>query len=262
MFNTSCKNNTTKNVNQVENITPKVIDKKVFLIGNGAWQKQTIIELIENSKLKEGGYVVILGLNNNKTDSSGYFLKREFIEQNIMAVHILNFKPEMMLKKTDILAIENANLICILHGNKKRLLRIREDTVLQHAVVEAYNNGTTIAGVGNGASVLGEKLFINYIIENKPGDKRITELKLIDGLGIVKKAIIDDEDFVKYNTELIKEIVYKRNFTFIGLIYQSAVLIKDNGAMAFGKVLLFKPKNAKSPEEIKKELLNKGDEFV
>ncbi len=32
--------------------------------------------------------------------------------------------------------------------------------------------------------------------------------------------------------------------------------------MAFGKVLLFKPKNAKSPEEIKKELLNKGDDFL
>ena len=68
------------------------------------------------------------------------------------------------------------------------------------------------------------------------GNKRITDLKLVEGLGIVKNVIIDDEGFVKFNTELIKEIVYKRNFAFIGLIYQSAVLIKDNEATAYSKV--------------------------
>ena len=77
-------------------------ENKVFLIGQGPNSKEVIKELVYVSGLRKEGYIVILPSQFEKSDSSVYYLKHEFNEQHINAIHSLEFKPGVNIQNTDI----------------------------------------------------------------------------------------------------------------------------------------------------------------
>jgi hypothetical protein len=117
--------------NEPEENETKTIDQQLFLIGNGPNSRRTISDMIEKSGIRTGGYVVIIPTSFNVKDSTAWFLKKEFFNQKIMAVHILELPPyssagatPVTIKNTDLLSIENASIICLLNGEKNKFMKL------------------------------------------------------------------------------------------------------------------------------------------
>ena len=214
------------------------INQQIFLLGNGPYLKNTIYDIIDKSGIKRGGYVVILPMPSNKPDSSAHTLQKEFYNQQIKAVHILDFDDNfqqdisaLSIKNSDVLAIENASVICLLSGRKNKFMSLANNSRLKKALQNAKAKGALIVGAGNGASVLGALYY------NQVRDTISNELKILmkRGLGLLKNAIVDDIAFLNDHRKRIRKKITKKNFLFIGMGNKSSVWIKDSEAVVLSK---------------------------
>ncbi|OQX73379.1 MAG: hypothetical protein B6D64_13905 [Bacteroidetes bacterium 4484_276] len=227
----------------------KIIDQQIFLIGNGPNSKRTIGDMIEKSGIRTGGYVVIIPTSFNAKDSTAWFLKKEFYNQKIMAVHILEFPPYSS-KNSDVLSIENASIICLLNGKKNKFMKLANNTRLKRSLTKAKENGALVAGIGRGASILGEYYY------SKVTDTVSQKLKVFlkPGLGLLKNTIVDDIGFYRNNKKGIQQSSTRENFIFIGLNDRSCIWIKNDNAL-----VLRKPKIVLITPGMPKKILVKGD---
>jgi cyanophycinase-like exopeptidase len=217
--------------NEPEENETKTIDQQVFLIGNGPNSKGTINDMIEKSGIRKGGYIVIIPTSFNASDSTAWFLKKEFFIQKIMAVHILEFHPDSAIKNTDILAIKNASIICLLNGKKNRFMRLANNTRLKKSLLNAKENGTLIAGIGKGAPVLGDY----YYSKVMDSVSQKLKIKLKPGLGLLKNTVIDNITFFRNYREVVQKNSTRKNFVFIGLGNKSCIWIKNDDALVLRK---------------------------
>lgn len=152
VFISSCnfgsKNNSN---NKIENG-----QKQTFLIENSHISKEIISKMIEKSCIRKGGYVVIITNLFDNSKSIANNLKQKFYNQEITAVHIINFEPDSSIKKTELLAIENARIIIILDGNKSNFMKLANNSLLKKPLLNAYNNGSLVAGNESIISSLGD----------------------------------------------------------------------------------------------------------
>ena len=87
--------------------------KQVFLMDSTEGSLTVITDAIKHSEIRKGGYVVIIPSQTKKDNRKANKIEKEFYGQEIMAVHVLNINPNRSLNKTDIIAIENAKIICL-----------------------------------------------------------------------------------------------------------------------------------------------------
>lgn len=207
------------------------LHKQIFLIGNGPNSMEITRELIDKSGIRKGGYVVIIptSFDNNKLVARD--LKSHFYFNEVTAVHILNIKSELEINTTDLLAIENARIICILDGNKNKFMKLANNSDLKKSLTSALNNGGLIAGKGNGASILGDYYFVQW----KNSKTNESQLGVKPGLGLLKNTVIDKTAFLNNQKSKIKQKSSEKNFAFIGLDKNSALWINDTNAMVLTK---------------------------
>lgn len=222
----SCNSVSTNNSNN--NVE---INKQVFLMGNGASSAETIRELVDRSGIRKGGYVVIIPTSFNKNKSNAINLKNQFYFDKVTAVHILNFQSNSSIKKTDLLAIENASIIFILNGNRNKFMKLVKNSNINKSLHNAYNKGCLIAGVGNGSSVLGDY----YYLQGKDAKTNKPKLWLKPGLGILENTVIDASSFLKEHRKEIKTKSSEKKFAFIGLDKNSVLWINNKNAMVISK---------------------------
>jgi hypothetical protein len=72
-------------------------------------------------------------------------LKNRFYFQEIMSVHILNINPKYRLKKSDIIMLENATIICIAGQNTKGFSTWAKKEEIKKFLNHAMNNGAILA---------------------------------------------------------------------------------------------------------------------
>ena len=226
--------------------------KQAFLIGSGPNSKRNIKDMIEKSGIRNGGYVVIIPTSFMKNDSNAYFLKREFYEQKIFAVHILGFHQDSAIKNTDVIAIENANILCLTDGRRNKFINLANSTRLKNALLNAYDNGTLVVGNGKAAALLGEKYY-SWKTDTILNSKKII---LKPGLGILQNTVIDDFGFFRNHKETIQQESTKKNFVFLGLDYKASIWIKNGDAFVLRKSGI----GIISPDK-PVIILHKGDEF-
>ena len=116
-----------------------LVHKQVFLMGETDDFRMVIADVIEQSEIRKGGYVVIIPSSTRNNNAEVTKLKKVFYNLEIMAVHILNINPKSILKKTEILTIENANIICLVGEDGKYL---KKKSLLKTPLVNALNNNT------------------------------------------------------------------------------------------------------------------------
>ena len=79
--------------------------------------------MIEVSGIRHGGYVVIIPGEGDLNKKLAQPLQKEFLKQNLIAVHIFRFNPDSIIQKTDLLALENAGIICFAGSDLKERLQ-------------------------------------------------------------------------------------------------------------------------------------------
>ena len=215
--------------NKLDNNTE--IHRQVFLMGNGPYSMEIIRDLIDKSGIRKGGYVVIIPTTFNNDKSNAIDLKNHFYFDEVTAVHILDFQSESVIKKTDLLAIENASIICILNGNRNKFMKLANNSNLKKSLHSAYDKGCLIVGDGNGSSILGDY----YFAQGKDAKTNKPKLWLKPGLSILENAVIDASSFLQEHRKEIKTKSADKKFAFIGLDRNSALWIDNKSALVISK---------------------------
>lgn len=127
-----------------------------FLFEKNNISRNDITDIIKKSNLKKGGYVIIIPTSFNVNDEQIKKIKHQFNRQHILAVHPLIFKPDLPIKNTDVIAIENASVICFTDGNTSKFVNLINTSALKESFLKAKENGAVFVGIGNGSSVIKE----------------------------------------------------------------------------------------------------------
>jgi len=114
-----------------------IVIKQVFLMNEADNLHTVIADAIDQSMIRKGGFVVIIPSQAKKDITKANNIKQNFYSQEIMAVHILNINPKATLKKTEILTIENAKIICLVGEDG---MYLKEKSLLKTPLKNALNN--------------------------------------------------------------------------------------------------------------------------
>jgi len=171
--------------------------------------------------------VVIVNMLTNNQDSSAYFLRKSFFDQQIMAVHDFRVYNGISLHNSDIIKVKNARIICILDNNANKFLKLAKKTRLKSSLLDAHKLGALIVGIGKGASILGEYYYEH--VKDKMTHR--DELAERPGLGILKNTVIEDIDFYTGHKATIETQTTEKGLVFIGLDGTSVIWVKNNEAV-------------------------------
>jgi cyanophycinase len=196
--------------------------QKTALLTGYDFKLEKVDQLISKSDINRSGYVVIIPISPNNNNNKSKLLQEKFYAKQIVAVHILDLN-DSTLKRSDMLTIENAKVICFIGNNVDEFLAFTSKTGLRDVIHVAYNKGCLIAGFGKCASIFGS----TYIVS----ETNITENKkhvLVTGLDLFTNTII-------YNTNdqsnIIDGVISKSentNINYIGIDNSSTLLIQNS----------------------------------
>ncbi len=242
----------------------KVIESEplgsLFIIGGGPRPDILAERMIEESGLKDGGYIVILPMASEVPDSAIFWSSEQFLNQGITAISGFNFSSGKPVCPIKIDSLSMASLIFISGGDQSRFMEIVRNTPIHQAIKDAYQNGAMIAGTSAGAAMMSQKMITGdqgrheeytptyRVIENE-------NIDLADGLGLISTAIID-QHFVwrSRHNRLITAVLEYPELPGIGIDESTAILVKGNTAEVVGvsQVIVFR-----NPKKSRKDLNEK-----
>jgi cyanophycinase len=221
---------------------------KLFIIGGGSRPVELINRMIDEAKLREGGYAVILPMATAESDSAIIWSGEQFVKQGIVKVVGFNFKPNETPNPVWIDSLKNASLIYISGGNQNKFMEIVVNTPIFEAIHYAYSNGAVIAGTSAGAAVMSELMITGNELRGK--DYKSTfpvieseNLEIAKGLGLLPKAIIDQHFVMRSrHNRLITAVIEHPDLPGIGIDEATAIMVQCNWAEVVGnsQVLVFR----------------------
>jgi cyanophycinase len=208
--------------------------------------------MIDEAGLRDGGYVVILPMASEESDSAIIWSGEQFLEQGIDRVAGFNFLAGTTPSGERIDSLKHASLIYISGGSQSRFMDVVRDSPIFDAIHEAYANGAMVAGTSAGAAVMSRKMITGD--QRRHPEYRPTypvieseNLDLADGLGLLNTAIID-QHFVwrSRHNRLITAILEHPELPGIGIDESTAILVRGNTAEVVGisQVLVFRNPNS------------------
>lgn len=212
---------------------------KLYIIGGGKRPDAMVQQIINLSKLKEKGYLVVLPMASEEPDSAAYYAIKQFTDRGINNALSIIFQKGDTIKQWWVDTLKKASLIYISGGDQKKFMDIVGGTPIHEALVYAYHNGTVIAGTSAGAAVM-SKLMITGRQLKFPDDERYSHIvpnniEITDGLGLVKNIIVD-QHFIKRErlNRLIAVSIENPDYLCAGIDESTALLISGDSATVCG----------------------------
>ncbi|MCE7992516.1 MAG: cyanophycinase [Roseivirga sp.] len=233
---------------------------KLFIIGGGPRPANMINQMIDEADVRTNGYAVVLPMSSSNTEAAMASGKKQFVDNGIAAVTAFNFIKGDTPDPALLDSIRNAKLIYISGGSQGRFMNVVAGTAIEQAVWDCYQKGGTIAGTSAGAAVMSEKMITGAQVHypDADGGFRVIEkgnTKLSQGLGLVKKAIID-QHFVRRSrhNRLITLAIENPGLKCIGIDESTAIIVKGNKVKVIGlsQVLVFDGSKGRKREKAKK----------
>lgn len=219
----------------------------LFIIGGGSRPDALVNRMIEESGLRDGGYVLILPMSSSLPDSAIIWSSEQFINKGVQHVAGFNFQHETIPTPGQLDSIKNASLVYISGGDQNRFMSIVGDTEIEQAIHEAYKNGAMIAGTSAGAAVMSQLMITGNELRNPEYSSTFNvieskNLELAPGLGFLNSAIID-QHFIwrSRHNRLLTAIIEYRQMKGIGIDESTAILVRGNQAEVIGdsQVMVF-----------------------
>lgn len=220
--------------------TSSRVKGKLFIIGGGKRPAGLIDRMVQESGVKNGGYVIILPMASEEPDSAAWYAAQQFLERGIEKVYSFNFVSKQTDDSARLDSVKNARLIYIPGGDQNKFMAIAEGSPLFPALHLAYRNGATIAGTSAGAAVMSRKMITGN--EKKypqyTGDYRSIEsdnIEIGSGLGFLSNSIVD-QHFIKRMrmNRLIAVAIENPDNTLVGIDESTAILVQNDSAEVIG----------------------------
>ena len=212
--------------------------KKLMLIGGGdtgrgnsSYETKEIDEEIVRLTNKENPNFLFIGLASSHSDSYYDTMKKIYKELGCTPVYL---KKSNILNNPDIVEtkIKDADIIYICGGDSVKLINDIKEYKIDELLLEAYNNGTVLAGMSAGAILLSNKGFSDSLIIRGESDK----YEFLNGLNFIDisfcphyntdpKKTTDLEEYLSKHNE---EVYCLENCTALEIIDGNISIIKSN----------------------------------
>ncbi|MFT3681629.1 MAG: cyanophycinase [Ferruginibacter sp.] len=236
----------------------------LFIIGGGDRTYGLMQSLKTTAQLKDNDYIVILPMSGENPDTSFYYIKEDLRQVFNNPVVNFNFTKEKSNDISWLDSLEKAKLIFITGGDQNRFMNIVLHTPIYDAIKKAFKNGGTVAGTSAGAAVMSEKMITgNELIGDSAATNSFTKIRhnmveIKEGLGLVKKAVIDQHFIVRsrYN-RLLSVLAANPSLECIGIDEATAVIIKGQKVTVAGEsqVIRLRIANTKNTAPGKKDMI-------
>lgn len=161
--------------------------KKLMLIGGGdtgrgntSYNTKEIDEEIVKMAEKENPNFLFIGLASSHSDSYYDTMKKIYKDLGCTPVYL---KKSNLVNNPDIVKqkINDADIIYICPGDTVKLINDIKEYKIDRLLLEAYNNGTVLAGMSAGAILLSNKGFSDSLIIRGESDK----YEFLNGLNFI-----------------------------------------------------------------------------
>ncbi len=219
----------------------------LFIIGGGSRPEAMINRMIDEANLRNSGYAAILPMSSSVPDSAIIWSSEQFNRNGINNVAGFNFEQDSQPNQQWVDSLSNASLIYISGGDQSRFMSIVAGTPIEKAIHDAFEKGAVIAGTSAGAAVMSEKMITGNELRNPDYTETFRtieskNLELINGLGLLKTAIID-QHFIwrSRHNRLFTAVIEHPDIIGIGIDESTAILVKGNTAEVIGdsQVMVF-----------------------
>lgn len=197
----------------------------LFLCGN-EFTTETLNIIVNYSKLTEGGYAVIIPTSRHADDHGAEELRTRFFKNQIVAVHLLGFKEK--IERSDILAIENASLICVVGEDIDDFMKFANNSKLASTLSKAFTNGANFFAVGNVSKLLGKEY-----ISHDSDEEGSQSFKMNIGVGLINDFVIYNElEEGNYYSETFNKTSGEDNNTFLMQLNDTSCVLINNSISA------------------------------
>jgi cyanophycinase len=234
---------------------------KLFIIGGGKKPDKMLQNLAHISGVDSSGYVIILPMSSSVPDTSGYYMRKDFMKVNVKSTSVFNLQTEEQMTDSKLDSIRNAALIYITGGNQNTFMEIASGTPLVQAIRDAYKKGATVAGTSAGAAVMSKQMITGDEFKHPEytGNFRTIEannMEIDTGLGLIKSAIIDQHFIQRMRmNRLITVILENPSKVGIGIDESTAILVDGNKADIYGIGQVVVLRNIEGETRVKNGLL-------
>lgn len=261
VFLMSCQESTKKS-NMTDQNLKNTAKGKLFIIGGGERPDFLVDRMVSEAQLNQDDYVAILPMSSEQPDSAFIFASQQFVKRKIKTMNC-NFKKGEDLNPQKLDSLLKAKLIYVSGGNQNKFMAVLENTKAKQALLDAFNNGSMIAGTSAGAAMMSEKMItgngLKEVVEQKEFTKKeesseqmITSnipkeesktfvniedsnVEISQGMGLLKTVIIDQHFIIRsrYNRLISVAIEYPEQKA-VGIDEATALLVKGDSAEVVG----------------------------
>lgn len=231
-----CNRNLEKNTPDPQ---PKI--GKLFIVGGELNSTILVDRVIKESGLDKSGYALFLTFNTISDDSAEENYQSIFKSNGVNNFRSLNLLKTPSVNDQEIQLIRNASLILVSGGEQSVYLNSVQGVPVKEALYQAFRNGTSIAGVNSGASIVTKTIITGKEIKHSKQSSffstiEANNVEISEGLGFIDQVIID-EDFIKKRklNRLISVCLENPQNTCIGIDESAAVIINQNNVEVIGE---------------------------
>ena len=199
-----------------------------LLCGKEASISKIVKTTIDQSKIEQDGYVLILDFTSSSKEKMAKKTEKLFYNSQVNAVHILKVKPKSLFKNSDIVAIENATILYMIGYKGRAYKNIATNTKLKNSLFKAKDKGSLIVGGTLEISKMFGKYFFHKHHDSVTG---ATKVRKLNGMMLINNAAIDRFAFFRQYKRGIKKEVNKDKFSFIGIGNKSLLLVGKEQAL-------------------------------
>jgi cyanophycinase len=234
---------------------------KLFIIGGGDKSDSMLNELVDIAGLRTSGYAYILPMSSSVPDSSIMWAKEDFSVTGIKKVFGFNFLAGVTPPQPQIDSLRNARLIFITGGDQSRFMSVVLNTPVMDAILQAYQNGSVIAGTSAGAAVMSKIMITGNQKKHLGTDTGFItvesdNIETIQGLGLLTDVIID-QHFIKRQrlNRLVAASIENPDKLCVGIDESTAIIVDGDYAVVTGISQVIVIKNTGKVKTVRNGLL-------
>lgn len=239
----------------------KSVQGTLFIIGGGDRTDEMMSELVDLSGIRRNGYMYVLPMASSVPDSSLMWAMEDFIKAGVEKVPGYVFRQGGIPPEPQLDSLRNAKLIYICGGDQSRFMSEVLNTPVMDAILDAYENGSVIAGTSAGAAVMSKKMITGNQKKHPEPEAGFTtieaeNIEITEGLGLLENVIID-QHFIKRQrlNRLVAAAVENPEELCIGIDESTAIVVNGNTARVTGIGQVITIRNRDALKTVEKGLL-------
>ena len=239
----------------------KSVNGTLFIIGGGNRTEAMMEELVEISGIRNEGYMYVLPMASSVPDSALIWAREDFSRTGIRNIPGYNFRAGEITSNRQLDSLRNAQLIYITGGDQSRFMSVVLNTPLAGAILEAYENGSVIAGTSAGAAVMSRKMITGNQKKHPESDAgfitiEAENIEISEGLGLLTNVIID-QHFIKRQrlNRLVAVAIENPDQICAGIDESTALVVKGKSARITGEGQVVVIRNRSSSKTVQNGLL-------